>query len=483
MNKKKQILIISFLLFLLMIIIYNYPSLLQKKEDTIEPKNGALSIYLQNGSGNDSYYLSNDRSWPTVGYVYNEEKSYCDNDGEISYNHSTNKVAIVTNKTEKCYAYFDMIPLTEYLTTLASTDSTNFASDHSNIRYIGANPNNYITFNNETWRIMGVFDGKVKIIRTTPYNNTPYTFYDGDASGTNNKFQNAAIKTELNEAFYQTINSTYRSMIKEGTWNVGGLNSWDYQVAGTAYNNEKSTTITANIGLISTTDYVYAIGGSNRNTCIGSTHIGDVDSCKSDNWLYPYATTSNMWTINEYTPDSSYALVVTTAGKIAPNGIQYTAAVYPVLYLHENVGFTSGDGTESNPFKPKEGSQTIISNNYKDYITNVYVDTWGNGLPGFAEKSITSFDKENGAFLFANDTWGIPSEYTIDQITVYSDAGTELTTYYQRTWLEDYEDNRHARLSNYEFKRQIAPDLDYIGGSEVLEQNNGRLRFVIIVKS
>ena len=32
-------------------------------------------------------------------------------------------------------------------------------------RYIGSVPNNYITFNNETWRIIGVFDERIKIIR------------------------------------------------------------------------------------------------------------------------------------------------------------------------------------------------------------------------------------------------------------------------------------------------------------------------------
>ena len=35
-------------------------------------------------------------------------------------------------------------------------------------RYIGDSPNNYIEFNNETWRIIGVFDGKIKIIKDTP---------------------------------------------------------------------------------------------------------------------------------------------------------------------------------------------------------------------------------------------------------------------------------------------------------------------------
>ena len=48
--------------------------------------------------------------------------------------------------------------------------------DDGNIRYYGASPNNYIYFNCddysnqtsstcETWRIIGIFDGKVKILR------------------------------------------------------------------------------------------------------------------------------------------------------------------------------------------------------------------------------------------------------------------------------------------------------------------------------
>lgn len=371
--------------------------------------------------------------------------------------------------------------LVEYITALASTDTTNLASDHSNIRYIGANPKNYISFNNELWRIIGVFDGKIKIIRVTPYNNTPYTFYDGSASGINTKFENATLKIDLNNTFYYTINQKYRSMIKEETWNVGGLNTWSWQVAGTAYTNEKSATIKSNVGLISATDYVYAIGGSNRTTCIESKHIGEVSSCSSDNWLFPYASTSGMWTINEFTGTTGYTLVVDKSGNIAPNGIQYTASAYPVIYLDESMGFTSGDGRENNPFKLKTGSGPVISNNYKDYITNVYLNSWGNELSGFAGKEITSFDKDGGALLFANETWGIPSEYTIDQVTVYSYNWKELATYYQRTWIED--NTWHARLSNYVFKRHIAPDLDYIGGSDTLEQSGGTLRFLIIVKN
>ena len=83
----------------------------------------------------------------------------------------------------------------EQIADLAKTDTTNFATDDpdNNIRYIGANPNNYVYFNCsdysnqsdstcEKWRIIGVFknmtkeDGTkedlVKIIKDDRLNNT-----------------------------------------------------------------------------------------------------------------------------------------------------------------------------------------------------------------------------------------------------------------------------------------------------------------------
>ncbi len=49
------------------------------------------------------------------------------------------------------------------LNTEGTTIST---TDHENeLRFIGANPNNYVSFNGQKWRIIGVFDGKLKIVQ------------------------------------------------------------------------------------------------------------------------------------------------------------------------------------------------------------------------------------------------------------------------------------------------------------------------------
>ena len=40
--------------------------------------------------------------------------------------------------------------------------------DFGNLRYTGTNPCNYVAFNDETWRIIGVFDGYIKIVKNGP---------------------------------------------------------------------------------------------------------------------------------------------------------------------------------------------------------------------------------------------------------------------------------------------------------------------------
>ena len=52
-----------------------------------------------------------------------------------------------------------------YIQSLNTEGVSISTTDHTDeLRFIGANPNNYVTFNNQTWRIIGVFNGKLKLI-------------------------------------------------------------------------------------------------------------------------------------------------------------------------------------------------------------------------------------------------------------------------------------------------------------------------------
>mgnify|MGYP004581653205 FL=1 len=115
----------------------------------------------------------------------------------------SSKVVIVNTATK------EGLPLVEEVADLSATDTTNFATDDpdNNIRYIGANPNNYVYFNCsdysnqsdstcEKWRIIGVFknmtkeDGSqadlVKIVRESSLGNF-YWDYKNDGVGTSKK--------------------------------------------------------------------------------------------------------------------------------------------------------------------------------------------------------------------------------------------------------------------------------------------------------
>lgn len=48
-----------------------------------------------------------------------------------------------------------------------SHEATEQLEATTDYRYIGSSPNNYITYNDEVWRIIGVFDGRIKIIKDT----------------------------------------------------------------------------------------------------------------------------------------------------------------------------------------------------------------------------------------------------------------------------------------------------------------------------
>ena len=65
----------------------------------------------------------------------------------------------------------------------AATAQTAATTDY---RYIGVSPKNYIRFNNEMWRIIGVFDGRIKIIRDESIGNLSWDYKMDVGSATSN---------------------------------------------------------------------------------------------------------------------------------------------------------------------------------------------------------------------------------------------------------------------------------------------------------
>ena len=261
-------------------------------------------------------------------------------------------------------------------------------------RYIGANPNNYVKFNDELWRIIGVFDvddgtGKIekrmKIIRNESIGNYSWD-YTSSGSYTN-EWKTAQLNTLLNSGAYYNrstgsyynnstsasnvdftstgLTDTAKSMIGDAKWYLGGTGDYNSSSNGLAshyYKNERGTTVysghstnwTGKVGLMYPSDYGYATSGgnsTNRASCMAKELYNWDDSsysdCKNNDWLYN--SSQNQWTMSPRA-DSYYVFLVGGTGFVADNGANNANTGRPVVHLKSTIKVISGSGTASSPF-------------------------------------------------------------------------------------------------------------------------------------
>ena len=374
----------------------NKPNELTKEKLSQE---NLVGVYIQNGED----YTKSD-TIPDSGYALNEEKSYCKigdevQDVTITYDGSTKMLSVspITKEGTKCYLYFDesknMIDIIEGL----EPDNENMLAydDAGNLRYIGADPNNYVLFNEELWRIIGIFDENthgvagtelVKIIRDESIGNYSW---DNKSSNGSNDWSDSALQVVLNEgAYYNRTSGTCpsgrngattncdfsntgltnnaKSMIETVTWKLGGSSTYDDVTASMFYERERGTTVysghatewVGEVGLMYPSDYGYATSGgsaTDREACLAK-EVWNWDSssfsdCRNNDWLLD--SSSSQWTL---TPSSSYSnnvFLVNYNGylyySLANNGI----GARPSIYLKSNASISGGDGSESNPYQLK----------------------------------------------------------------------------------------------------------------------------------
>ena len=279
-------------------------------------------------------------------------------------------------------------------------------------RYIGANPNNYIKFNDELWRIIGVFDvddgtGKIekrmKIIRNESIGNYPWDNKDTSTGAENdygkNNWSDARLNYLLNPGhegetyggslywnrksgtcYYGSSNGTRscnftstgltdtsKSMIGDAKWYLGGTGDFVSSSNGLVshfYKNERGTTVysvhstswTGKVGLMYPSDYGYATSGGsskNRASCMAMElyHWDDssYSDCKNNDWLL--STDTVQWTISPSAGDSFYVFYVIDNGFVGANYANYyRPAAHPVVHLKSTIKVISGSGSSTDPF-------------------------------------------------------------------------------------------------------------------------------------
>ena len=281
-----------------------------------------------------------------------------------------------------------------------------------NIRYYGASPNNYIYFNCdsypstncELWRIIGVFDGKIKLMRNSTIGEYSW---DTSASAVNsgygvNEWSQADLMKLLNPGhesesvggslYYNSKsgkcysnennvttacnftstgikNDVTRNMIAETTYNTGGWDTLDIY-SNVMYEKERETAVISNpsdgitrkttwtgkVALPYPSDYGYATDLSKcSQTLLNYSSSTNSYACRSNDWMYPIITSSGKsgfgWLLTPNSNSTYSVFIISTSVFIASSYVDTAFMVAPVLYLGSDQDIVSGDGSQSNPYK------------------------------------------------------------------------------------------------------------------------------------
>ena len=280
----------------------------------------------------------------------------------------------------------------------------------ANIRYEGSNPNNYVSFNDELWRIIGVFGDNIKLVRSEELGKLSW---DSSHRSVNNgwgvnEWSQADLKEYLNTNYYGgasgtcyvgrynstttcptgSLNSTSKSMINNYTWNTGAINVEDTTIVNPEtyalntvpfYNAERgsvngkictsgnncndtvtrTTTWQGYVALPYATDWAYA---SSETACATNMYDGfdvanhnyDNMTCKKNNWMHHGSTMNEaMWMLSPLARSGcAYSVWLVFGGGLVDGGRYASIAlsVFPSVYLNTEVKITSGSGTSSDPY-------------------------------------------------------------------------------------------------------------------------------------
>ena len=281
--------------------------------------------------------------------------------------------------------------------------STSTGIDAGNIRYYGSSPNNYIYFNCsdygnqssstcEVWRIIGIFDGKVKIMR-----NGTIGVYSWDGGNTN-EWSTATLMRLLNSGYSAYVggslywnagsgscyigagttascdfgvttstpglkNDTTRNMVAKTVYYLRGYNSkstyaniiYDKErVSGSVYTG-RSVTWSGYIAVPYASDYAYAVDLSLCKQQLGS--YGD-STCINNNWMKNIITNNGTKDGYLLTPVNSLANAVwyvSLKGAVylgeSYYSVGYSQNIVPVMHLSNINIDSSTDGSIDNPYK------------------------------------------------------------------------------------------------------------------------------------
>lgn len=236
-------------------------------------------------------------------------------------------------------------------------------------RYIGKEPYNYVKYNNETWRIVGVFEfnddnnKNIKRIKITSDN-----FIGKMAWDTNNlnDWSNSSLNQYLNNDYYLSLTETAKKLIANNIFYLGGIdymsiNGEDYYKSERGDNarsvGTKIGSIEEKIALLNPSDYIFTFAKGFNSVCYDNPYNcaivnSHLEKINPPSWL---VKTDGEFLLNP-SLNNSTSSVNCHNGTISKGTLRLLDSnnvlnIRPTLYLKENVKIVGGDGTKDKPYQ------------------------------------------------------------------------------------------------------------------------------------
>ena len=366
---------------------------------------------------------------------------------DVIYKFKVNVYTVVNNEETIITGADTLIKLTDnkdnsgLYTITHPKDSTlqiGATEDITEYRYRGASPKNYVSFNGETWRIIGVFpvddgtgkiENRIKLIRNASVGTQFWNSTQVSSTSSYNNWTRATLKTYLNTTYYNTLsNIDEQSMIGNAKYYLGGytqstgiskdmMYQYERKISGsnTYYYGTNPNSWTGKIGLMYISDYGYAAS----DTCTSNLSSYNDETCTSNNWLYNIK--KNEWLLPQRSNYSGDVFNIDADGLVGFNSASNNNyAVRPTLYLKYNVQISSGDGTSSNPYKFTLDKNEDNSNANKPVLASNMVPVYYDETNSVWKKAdINNKTMENRWYNYDNQIWANAVTITSDRLETY----------------------------------------------------------------
>ena len=215
--------------------------------------NNFLTLMLEQDDG--TYKETTSSTWPGEDYLFNNDLSYCQNDGELIWDDENKIVKMSGVSSDNCFVYFDkyILPQINDVTTSASNNSiivSVSASPGTNDiyrYYYSINNGEYFISTSNTYTFSGLSAGQIYQIRV----------YVVDSNNVESNVYSISVQTDDTVLLADYIKSKYTSQ------GANGLYYHTSSLANSAADNS----------------YRYAGSNPNNYVCFGS----DTAECSSDN--------------------------------------------------------------------------------------------------------------------------------------------------------------------------------------------------------